>query len=70
MIVICVVISTSRSALYEPDTSGANSFSILGRDIYTELNKMVTLKQQICVRDVCLSRFRAGSYNADDWEVF
>ncbi|KAJ3912673.1 hypothetical protein F5877DRAFT_72195 [Lentinula edodes] len=43
-----------RSALYEPDTSGANLFSILGRDIYTELNKMVTLKPQICVRDICL----------------
>ncbi|GAW02204.1 ATP-dependent DNA helicase PIF1 [Lentinula edodes] len=65
-------VGNGHGALYEPNSAGANSYSILGRHIYSEFNKTVTLKQQIRVKDErwmqLLSRLRTGSCNGDDLE--
>ncbi|KAJ3870331.1 hypothetical protein F5051DRAFT_294350, partial [Lentinula edodes] len=65
-------VGNGRGALYEPNTSGANSYSIMGRHIYTEFHNVVTLRKQIRVKDdrwmALLSRLRTGSCNAEDLE--
>lgn len=61
-----------NAALYVRNAPGANSYAVLGHHLYTQFTTVVTLKQQIRVRDTrwmeLLDRLRVGGCNADDME--